>query len=446
MRLLHFFLLLWASIYKVEAQTFIWESNPQTCDIPYVKIKETLVGEFFIIGNNNCSVNCFKLNKYGNLVWETFPKTFSIGLTDFISYDEDKTFYVIGFGNPDLSSSLLFKTSINGIINFESQISFLRYFPLSFNNKLYKNKIVTCGYNFYPYPKISPIIEYRGLNGDTLGKTEMMGGQYRRAQRIFSLKDKPGFLVFCGDKAWTLLTIIQTDSFGNEEIAKTYGSGENGYQTDFHDLMEKNYSYYLLAGLNFNKSSSGFERGTYIYKFNEKGDSMGLKFIELNPTLKAIAPTQDNGFIIAGDVLIKLDSNYQEEWREVFKKNVRITSVGQSFDGGYYGSGSYFDETINRNKTFIFKTDSKGKIDQSQYNPKFLVYPNPFSDKINFELPFGKKHYMVLYDLQGKKCRESEAIGSTYLILENLPKGIYLLHLLDENKNPIQVKKMLKME
>jgi hypothetical protein len=53
---------------------------------------------------------------------------------------------------------------------------------------------------------------------------------------------------------------------------------------------------------------------------------------------------------------------------------------------------------------------------------------------------------MVLYDLQGKKCRESEAIGSTYLILENLPKGIYLLHLLDENKNPIQVKKMLKME
>jgi hypothetical protein len=239
-------LIYWASTHEVEAQSFVWESDPEICDIPYVKIKETNGGEFFAIGNNGCKVGCLKLNKYGDLIWSYSPKTLSSGLTDFISYDNDNSFYVIGKGGSFPSTSLLFQIGINGQINFEREIFTLTYFPLYFNDKLYKNKIVTCGYNFYPYPKINPVLEFRNLMGDTLGKIEMIGEKYWRAQKIFSSKIKPGFLMFCGDDVSAFLTIFQIDTSGNTVSTKSYGLGENVYETDFNDLIEKDSSYYCI--------------------------------------------------------------------------------------------------------------------------------------------------------------------------------------------------------
>ena len=440
------FLIVWILIQKVEAQSFVWESEPEDCDIPYVKIKETETGDFFAIGNNNCKVGCLKLNKYGNLIWSFSPKTLSRGLTDFISYDNDKTFYILGIGADFPSRSLLFKIDSKGQLIFEREVYSLTYFPLYFNDKLYKNKIVTCGYNFYPYPKLSPILEFRSLLGDTLGKIELNDEKKLRAQRIFSSKIKSGFLMFCSDEGSAYLNIIQIDTSGTKVSNKWYGLGEYGYTTDFEDLMEKDSSYYLLANLSFKNSSSGFERGTYIYKFNQNGDSIELKFLELNYTLKAIAPTNDNGFIVAGDVLIKLDSNYREEWRREFKKNVRITSVAQSKDGGFYGAGSLFDETINRNRTYIFKTDANGHIDPSQNYPDILIYPNPVRDELKLELPFGEEFSISIFDLQGRKYLEFLTIGSTLISLKNMHEGVFLLVVKNSEGKVLKSVKLLKQK
>lgn len=439
------FILFWASNNLAEAQTFIWESEPEICDIPFVKIKETKSGDFFAIGNNGCKVGCLKLNKYGNLIWNNSPKTFSRGLTDFISYDNDNSFYVLGIGDAFPDRSLLFQIEINGKIKFERDIFSLTYYPLHFNDRLYKNKIVTCGYNFYPYPKINPILEFRSLQGDTLGKFEIEGEKYRLAQRIFSSKTKPGFLLFCGDYVSAFLNIIQVDTSGAKVSNKSYGLGENGYETGFHDLMEKDSNFYLLADLDFFKSNSGFERGTYIYKFNQEGDSIEVKFLELNYTLKAIAPTNDNGFIIAGDVLIKLDSNYKEEWRTEFKKYVRITSVAQSLDGGYYGSGSVFDETFNRNRTFIFKTDANGKFEPSQNHPDIVIYPNPVKDELRLDLPMSEELFISIIDLQGRKSLEFSTIGSTIANLRNLNDGVFILTIKNKDGKVIKIHKILNL-
>lgn len=240
------------------------------------------------------------------------------------------------------------------------------------------------------------------------------------------------------------MTIIQIDTLGKKLSHRCYGLGDYGYQTDFQDLIEKDSSYYLLAGLDFNNSSSNFERGTYIYKFDQKGDSIELKFLELNPTLKSIAPTKDNGFIIAGDVLIKLDSNYKEEWRFEFKKNVRITSVAQSKDGGYYGAGSIFDETINRNKVFIFKTNKYGKIEQSTNQNEILIYPNPVKDELRISHKSGEEYSISIFDIRGVFYLEFSTLDSTTVDLRNLPCGVFILTLRNKEGKIVKTHKILK--
>ena len=161
--------------------------------------------------------------------------------------------------------------------------------------------------------------------------------------------------------------------------------------------------------------------------------------------MKAIAPTNDNGFIIAGDVLIKLDSNYKEEWRTEFKKYVRITSVAQSLDGGYYGSGSVFDETFNRNRTFIFKTDANGKFEPSQNHPDIVIYPNPVKDELRLDLPMSEELFISIIDLQGRKSLEFSTIGSTIANLRNLNDGVFILTIKNKDGKVIKIHKILNL-
>jgi len=427
-----------------KAQSFEWESEREDGlnNVPITKIIETSDNDLIFVGAKNITTRICKFNNYGKLIWEVSP---SIRNGDFIdniiSFDNFRTFYLTVPGTPFPSKNNFFSINSNGYFTLEKTTITHRYHTFNICNKLFNDKIVTGGYGFTPYPYLNPLIEFRSLTGDTLGKFEYQGDWTSKVRKVYLTNNDTEFLLFCSQHNFGKLTTIRIDTLGNIIKANFWGPGSNFYECNYYDMVEKNNFYYMLVRL---YNSKIIKSGTYIYKFNNQGDSVGLTY--LNGMFNTINSTPDNGLILAKHTLLKLDSNMNVEWEKPFKEGVEIQSVGAARGGGYFGSGRRYDKNDNTYRTYVFKTNLNGDIETNNNYPDVEIYPNPFDNMINLELPFGKKHYMVLYDLQGKKCREAEAIGSTYLILENLPKGIYLLHLLDENKNPIQVKKMLKIE
>jgi YD repeat-containing protein len=68
------------------------------------------------------------------------------------------------------------------------------------------------------------------------------------------------------------------------------------------------------------------------------------------------------------------------------------------------------------------------------------VYPNPTSSFLNIQLPqtiLGSNVSMTLYDINGKQIKNSKIEvkdNSALINVENLSKGVYLLHLINEDK------------
>lgn len=426
-----------------KAQSFEWESEPETgnCNVSHTKIIENDFNNFIMIGEKNCSQRVYKFNNYGKVQWETkigFPVG---GFQDIITFDSSKSFYLIGVGNSFPTTINFFKINDDGWFNFKIQTVTKTYITWVFSDRLYNGKIVTAGYGFTPEPRVNPLLEFRSLNGDTLGKFEYKGDWYSMVRKIYLSNKDTEFLLFCSQNGYGLLTTIRIDTLGNIIKANFWGPEENIYECKYYDMVEKNNNYFMLVRL---INSNLNENGTYVYKFNEYGDSIGLKKIE--GLFNTLASTPDNGLILAKHSLLKLDSNMQVEWEKPFKEGVEIQSIGVSKTGGYYGSGRRYNKIDKTYRTYVFKTNLNGDIETQNSYPEFEIYPNPFIDRISLELPFGERYYIEIYNLQGQKCMDFEFTGSTYINVEQLPQGLYILNLLDETRTTVTIKKMLKVE
>ncbi len=435
-----------------KAQSFEWEANQEEGlnEIPLTKIIESNNGELILAGPkqwNNC---IYKFNNYGKLIWMVSPKIQGGDYIDnIVSFDEYNTFFMIGPGLPFPQRNNLYQISADGKFKLEKVIYTNTYLTRNMCNRLLNGKIVTGGYRFFYHPQgtqMNPVVEYRSMNGDTLGKFEFNYGWNSQVRKTFLNQNNSEILAFCSQHFYGYLTSLRIDTLGNIIKANFWG-GKNGkhlYDCRYYDMVEKNNSYYMLIWLT---NSDEIERGTYIYKFNEYGDSVSLT--KINGNFNTISSTPDNGFILAEYTLLKLDSNLQVEWEKPFKEGVQIQSIGASKFGGYYGSGRRVErneKNERKYRTYVFRTNLNGDIETQTNYPELEIYPNPFTDKISIELPFGKKYYANVYNLQGKKCIEYEFTGSAHLNVNNLSQGLYFLHLLDDNKNLILNKKMLKVD
>lgn len=86
-----------------------------------------------------------------------------------------------------------------------------------------------------------------------------------------------------------------------------------------------------------------------------------------------VRQTADGGFIIAGatdytGLLIKTDSNGEEEWHQLFNNSTTLYSVRQVSDGGFIATGYFECDTLPGcyPDIYLLKTNSSGSIEWDQ--------------------------------------------------------------------------------
>lgn len=95
-----------------------------------------------------------------------------------------------------------------------------------------------------------------------------------------------------------------------------------------------------------------------------------------------------------------------------------------------------YDDLGNRIKLNITTLN----INAETLKKTISVYPNPTNSFLNIQLPqtiLGNNISIILYDINGKQIKNSKIKikdNSAFIEVENLSKGVYLLHLINEDK------------
>ena len=201
--------------------------------------------------------------------------------------------------------------------------------------------------------------------------------ELNRIDQIFFTNDKG--LLISGDFN-NKTTLIKTDLRLN--ILWTKGDFEWGYNYTepgwggaFHSsqilhLFQKNDGNYIcIAGI----EEGGCIRfsSTFIEELNQKGNQIKQIKIESFSPWKAIK-TSDEGYLLLGNKLIKLDKYLDKKWEKELNHNEFSESQIRETSNGFASTGSY-----GYDKVFLRKYDSEGNITST----KVYDHPDyPFND------------------------------------------------------------------
>lgn len=148
--------------------------------------------------------------------------------------------------------------------------------------------------------------------------------------------------------------LIKTDSSGNIEWSRTYGSQD---KDEGHCVVQTADGGYVLSGLMWTRGGSG---SAGVIKTDSVGSIQWKRNYD-GGTAWSIALTSDGGYIIACSKLIKIDSEGNEQWAKTLDGSPY--DVIQANDGGYAVAG------VITNDFWLAKTDSEGNYNSSTAEP-----------------------------------------------------------------------------
>jgi len=169
--------------------------------------------------------------------------------------------------------------------------------------------------------------------------------------------------------------LIKTDSQGNEEWSKTFGGSHNDYGYDGYQTQDGGY---LVTGRTTNYQMG--ESDVLLIKTDSQGNEEWSKTFVDGSWSYSVDQTLDGGYVITGlkspignegyppsgsDVwLIKTDSQGNEEWSKTFggSSNDEGRSVDQTLDGGYIITGYTESFGNGGSDVWLIITDSQGNI------------------------------------------------------------------------------------
>ncbi len=162
--------------------------------------------------------------------------------------------------------------------------------------------------------------------------------------------------------------VAKTDSLGNLQWEKSFGSGEGG-----HSVVQTTDSGYVITGENSND--------LIFLKLNQNGDSVWSKIICKANYQEGLylQPVSSGGYICVGFdnsmiYLIRTNSNFDTLWTKVLPgySNLIGNSIQETIDGGYIitgksmNSGVYLAKTNSVGDTLWTKTYLRGLCEGGQ--------------------------------------------------------------------------------
>ena len=165
--------------------------------------------------------------------------------------------------------------------------------------------------------------------------------------------------------------IVKTDSLGNLQWQKNYGSND----WDFTYWAEQTQdSGYIIAGETYNNTMHA-----YLIKTNSDGDTLWTKrYGGTNSSgFKEVHQTPDNGYIAAGYLqvspgnkdffVVRTDANGDTLWTKQYGSlsNDSCNSIALCKDKGFLLAGNR--DTLTKHKALFYKMDSLGNIIQTVF-------------------------------------------------------------------------------
>ena len=200
-------------------------------------------------------------------------------------------------------------------------------------------------------------------------------GHFNQAADIVQGIDN-GFLIAGSTGGWGSengdMVVIRTDSLGNQEWAKVYGTS---YAEKAIDLIALNDGNYLLGGQT-NRSENG-DYDLYLVKFNSVGDTIWTKqfgttawdlfegVTELsNGNLVMTSTSYDLPFPNGGILNISIDADGEELWRGVLPMGDQQLAGGivATAEDTIYMGGSAFNTDNNSMDFLLAKLDANGTV------------------------------------------------------------------------------------
>ena len=265
---------------------------------------------------------------------------------------------------------------------------------------------------------------------------------------------------------WGFSNIIKTDSLGNLEWEKTYGTPI--YSNGGGMLCLSKDSCIVATYSITTQFINLYEeyKQPYITKLGLDGsEKWSRKIANVQPCggITWIQTLEDGNFILSGGHrvkdslfrnigwLYKIKSNSDSIWYREYAYLLgpgdanELRQVTPTPDNGFACTGTLWPETGEQD-VWLFKTDSAGcliprcDIGITEFNPnagaQMLIYPNPFKEAfaINYNIPKeSKKGVFMLYDIYGKLIYQvglNTSINQLQVVANKLESGIYVANLL----------------
>jgi hypothetical protein len=208
-------------------------------------------------------------------------------------------------------------------------------------------------------------------------------------------------------------------------------------------ITQEQDSSYLLVGANHVSFDS-----TQLFKTDNNGNLIFWKKYKesVNNWQGASIDTTNGGYLISGgynDIyLMKIDLNYNFLWIREFGDSLeeRCEEMISTSDGGAIIIGSTKSYGAGGSDVYLIKTDQNGLIvGQSEIESKenLLIYPNPFSSQTILKSDnIFKDATLIVYNIHGQIVKQIKNISgkTTTISRDNLPSGLYFLHITEDNK------------
>lgn len=144
--------------------------------------------------------------------------------------------------------------------------------------------------------------------------------------------------------------------------------------------------------------------------------------------------------VVAGIAALYLEQNAGADWLQV-KTALQNCAFQDTFMWGPYPNNAWGYGKVHAFEAMTTCSLFNSVVKNPTVFDAYSIYPNPASSELFVEVKEFRKGRLVIYDIEGRKLRDTDFSGMKFSIpISGLAEGTYLLELKSENSAPVTSK------